>query len=858
MAVNFDARCLAAATAAADGKLTEAEVLDAFQRLTDRKAQLEASGQLTGQAERLRRFAGEEAERTRIAAAMRRRHAALNAIVRDKLDRQVDGLIAAGMKPHRALLAILEGTERGTANARKSVNALRGAYRKRYVGAMLAEVQESHPHIVKLLRDDKFDAAVLTEMMELRQGGTPGKTGNSDAKFLASTFAKFAEMSRTDLNRLGASIGKLDGWAGVQMHDDLKLIRVGKDAWVGRIVALLDLERTFPDGLSGPEAARALGDIYDTIITGFDNTISGAEKGMRVNPANMAKQLGKSRVLHFKDAEATRAYQKEFGYGNTISGIISHLENSARVASVMDTLGPNPQVMFAAMAKTAQRKVKESTAYSDKEKQQIIASLATDGGVLKSGLDIAVGTASRPVNVTAAKIGADIRAWQSMAKLGGAVISSFTDTVTVAAAAQFRGSNFFTTFGRQVAGVLAGRPKAEQAEIGFLIGEGFDGLIGSIVNPHAVLDGPVGMMGKLQELFFRFNGLTWWTDANRSMAGRMISAEMGMRSQTMWGELPAKYRHVLEMNGIDQTRWGVIRQASLRNVNGRDYVTPDRIRELPDDAFVDLVGSRLDGANAERRAQVLGDARRGLELDVLRFFADETNYAVITTDARTRRYMTWGGLRPGTFAGEAARLVMQFKAFPLAFLERVGGRALFGHRAGATAMERGAHIGTLLAGLTLMGYASMTVKDLVKGYWPPRDPSDPRTWLSAAQQGGALGIYGDFLFSKVNRFGGGLTETLLGPSIGSIADLMEIGLGARDFMIDVAQGEEGRFSGSQALSWGAGNIPFANLFYVKPALDWLFLNSLRETLSPGYLQRQRRTRSREYGQERYLPETAVQ
>jgi hypothetical protein len=240
-----------------------------------------------------------------------------------------------------------------------------------------------------------------------------------------------------------------------------------------------------------------------------------------------------------------------------------------------------------------------------------------------------------------------------------------------------------------------------------------------------------------------------------------------------------------------------------------------------------------------------------LELSVLRFFADETGYGVITTDAKAQRYMGLNmGARPGTVGGEAIRFIMQFKGFPIAFTERVLGRGIFGHRKEAKAGEKFAQIGSLLAGMTLAGYASMTMKDFIKGYWPPRDPSDPRTWLAAAQQGGAWGIYGDFLFSQTNRFGGGLAETLLGPTLGSAIDLVEIGLDARDTALS---GGEESFGASRAFSNIWANVPGANLFYVKPAMDYLWLNSLRETLSPGYLRRQERTRKREYDQERLYP-----
>lgn len=855
MNASFDARCLRAAVAAANGKLTEQEVLDAFQRISDHKAALNAAGNLTGRDARLRRFAAEEAERTRIAAAMRRRHAALNVIVRDKIDRQVDGFIADGMKPHRALLAILEGTERGTANARKSVNATRGAYEKAWLGGLMAKFEAEAPHLIGLLRNKEFDADVLREMMQLRKGGNPGVTGNSDAKFVAKTFAEYAELVRTELNRLGASIGKLDGWAGPQMHDDQKLIAAGKDAWVGRTVTLLDLERTFPDGVTSAEAANILGDIYDTIVTGFSNEPSAAEVGKRTSPANMAKALGQHRVLHFKDAEATITYQQEFGYGNTISGMLGYMRNAARIASAMETLGPNPEVMFAAIAKSLARKVKESSTYTPKQKRDYIKALNVQSGALRAGLNVATGAYARPDNVTFAKIGTDIRALESMAKLGGAVISSIGDTVTSAAAAHFRGNNFFTSWGRQVAGVLAGRPKAEAAEIGYLIGEGFDGLIGHITSAHVVNDGPVGFLAGLQQQFFKWNGLTWWTDVNRSVAARTISAEMGMRTAHAFDELPAAYRHVLSTNGIDAAKWEAIRKASLRNVNGRAYVTPDRIRDLPDAAVAPLVADRLLAAKGDpkRTAMILNDARRELQMDVLRFFSEETNYAVIQTDARTRRYMT-GGFQAGSLAGEAVRMVMQFKGYPLAFVERVGGRALFGQSKEVGGLARAAHIGQVLAGLTLAGYAAMTAKDVLKGYWPPRDPSDPRSWMAAAQQGGAWGIYGDFLFSQTNRFGGGLLSTLAGPSIGSMADLSQILLNARDYGISAASGDEGKFAAGQALSWAVGNTPFANLFYVKPALDYLFLNSLREAASPGYLRRQSTRRRREYGQELVMPQ----
>lgn len=833
---KIGADCLAAANAASGEKLSREDIEAAFQSVAEERQRLQASGDITNLGEKLKAFAEREAERTKIAAALQRRHAALNILVRDRQERAITGFVNAGMSPKKALLAVLEGTQKGVEGGRNSVNALNGAYEARYLGGMFGEMQADAPHLIKALRDPRLDADIMREMAELKEGGKPGITGNKDAQFVAKTFAKYAELSRTDLNRLGASIGKLDGWAGHQSHDDVKMIAAGKPTWVERIIPRLDLARTFPDISSLDDLKSVLGDIYDTIITGMPNKPTAAEIGQRVNPANLAKSLGKTRVLHFKDADAGLAYREEFGYGNTVSGMVAHLRNAARVAANMESLGPNPEVMYASLVSGLSRKITDDPNLSPAEKAKQTKALKLDGGALRQALDISTGMVSRPVDTNAAKIGADIRAVQSMSKLGAAVWSSMTDTVTGGLASQFRGSGFFKGFVNQVDGIMRGRPKGEQAEISYLLGEGFDGLIGHIVSPAAAVDGPVGRLSKLQETFFRWNGLSWWTDIQRAAAGRMISAEMGMRAKTAFKDLPANYKHVLGLHNITEAKWEAIRKAEFREINGKSYVTPDRIRALPDEA---LAGLGKDAAKA----------RQDLEMSVLRFFADETSYGVIETDARSRRTTTLG-LRPGTLAGEGIRFLMQFKGFPIAFSQRAIGRAAFGFRKNAK-LEQAAHIGTMIAGMTMAGYAAMTMKDLTKGYWPPRDPTDIKTWAQAFVQGGAAGIYGDFLLGRVNRFGSGLAETAMGPAFGMAFDAGDMILKARD--AGLSSDEEVKLA--DWINFTTQNTPFANLYWTRPVLDFLFLNSMREVASPGFQRKVEAKRRSQYGQRNVMPKS---
>ena len=58
--------------------------------------------------------------------------------------------------------------------------------------------------------------------------------------------------------------------------------------------------------------------------------------------------------------------------------------------------------------------------------------------------------------------------------------------------------------------------------------------------------------------------------------------------------------------------------------------------------------------------------------------------------------------------------------------------------------------------------------------------------------------------------------------------------------------------GGDLVRLAKGNIPFANLFYVKGAMDYLVWYQLQEALNPGYLRRMERRVKRENDQEYWL------
>lgn len=848
--------CIDAVQRAAGGKLTDDEVLAVFEAVDRKQKRLEAEGKLDGLGARLAKEMQDEADKTRILAAMQRKHAALNAIVRDRLETHVANLRASGIRPDKAVLAIMEGTQKGVEGARKSVAATKLAYEAKFIGGMMADITRDRPHVQALLGDEKFNADITREMFELREGGRPGITGNEDAKAVAKVFATYAEVSRTELNRLGAAIGKLDGWAGPQAHDDIRMLKAGEDAWKAKVLQHLDAARSFPDVTDPADLNNILHNVYMDVVTGQDRTISAKEKGEFTSPANLAKKLGEHRVLHFKSADDWMAYRDAFGYGNSFSAMIQHQRRAAQLAGQMEVFGPNPAVMLGSLVDSLRRQIRLDEGMSAAERTKVIAKLDFEVGKSGSPLSNAymemagITSATPTANRTMGTIGTEIRGAITTAKLTGAVLTSLpTDNTMAGLAGMFRGSGFWKSWISQMDGMFHGRPKGEQRTLSYLYGEGFDGLTEHILHPFAAQDAGKGMASKSAMWMFKWTGMTWGTDVARSVASRVIGAELGMMSGKSHVSLPERYRHTLEMHGIGELEWEAMRTMAFKAENGKTYLTPDRARNIPDEALEPFVAKRIEGIAENKRTPEMierfrEDARRDIEMGLRRFVADETNYGVIETDARSRR-LTLHGTQAGTMAGEALRFIMQFKGFPIAFTERVLGRAFtggIGETAGQRFMSNIPHMGALMAGLTMAGYASMTMKDAARGYWPPREPNG-KTLVAAAMQGGAFGIFGDFLFADANRFGNSTLETMAGPGFSDVAKISNM----------LRRDIRGEGRAVEAFNAIHDNIPLLNLWYTRAAVEVLYANSVREALSPGYLRRRDAKRREDYKQERWVP-----
>lgn len=818
--MSFDA-CLTAVRAALPD-ITEREIDELFTELERARRQKLTAGVARDLEEATRLAAADLAEQARLAATIREREALLNEMKVAQLVGYARAQFADD--PAEAIEARAVGIASAKEGARRSAMTEQRAVLEEYVGGIRYDLEEAG--VYQLFVSNAMEREVARALRALDSGETVAGVP-AEAQKLAAIIRKWQEKSRADLNAEGAWVGKLTDYIARQSHD-VTLLRkaaglgVKADdpahfaAWRDFIRPLLDPQRTSLDD-------DFLREAYVGLVSGDHLKSGDAPPSGFVGPRNLAKKVSAERVLHFKDADAWLSYNERFGMGSLSESVVHSLELAAQNVGLMRVFGTNPRSVLTQAV--------DQLAADLRGAPNKLRAFHNRVPALERMLSHLDGTTRVPENEIMAEVGTAVRLFESVTKLPMMLVSQFGDLATYASEIKFTfGKGFLGSIGEAVNGLGKTLGDAERNKLLAQIGIFADGMAADIAVKFGAVDSPRGKMAALQQKFFGLVGARWWNGTMRRRAAEMMSHHLAGERRKSFEGLPRDLRRVLGLYEIDAADWDAIR-ANVREFDGRGFI----------------VAEGLDAAVARKfRA----------------FIADRVDYAVLNPGAKSNYYMMWGtDLKRGTAAGEALRFVMQFKGYPIAFTERVLGREVYG-RGAATLGEALTNkngemvaLAQMILWTTALGYVSMSVKDMVKGK-DPRDVTDPeiawKTFLAAAAKGGGLGIYADFLFGEVNRYGGGTASTLLGPAVGDFAqitDLMKLAVRGEDVSSEALR---------KALSMAAGTNPYASIVvngYGRVALDYLVLYRIQEELSPGYLRRVERRMMQEQGQEFIFPPT---
>jgi hypothetical protein len=814
--------------------MTEEEILGLFEQVKKMRRRVLAGKKAADAAEEVMAAASNWADRLEVEAVAQKRALQLQMAARLKA---VD-MVLNTFKGREAdgISALQVGIQSARAGSRLSVDAMGKGLTGQYLGGVLADLNALGKDRYALFKRGAMDKEVAMALFSIDNPATPFR-GPKEALEIAQVMHKWQEKARLDRNRAGAWIGKEPGYIVRQSHDRSKIRRAGFEQWKADILPLLDWDRT-ADGQFDPEINDTgindfLKTVYDDISTGVHLKPETRENSLARTGTigSAAARASRERVLHFQNGEAWFNYNQKYGRGNLREAFTYGLGNAAQSTALMRVFGPSPQANLESIIDDV---------------RQTLRSRADMAGIdrlnnalprLHNQMKEIDGTLNIEGNPSLALVGRVVRTMESLSKLGGALLSSFSDAPTFASEFAYQGRGFFGSMAQGMAGLLQGRGTVEQQRIMSLCGVFFDSMSGGLGARFAGEELP-GKLTALQQLFFRMNGLGWWTDTWKRSATLMMSHDLALEKGLDWNGLTNERRRVLGLYGIDAGRWDIIRAGQTMAADGRDYLTPEAVYDVPDamlERYLLDQGKQVSpGRVAELRDEIATQLRT--------YFRDRVDYAVLEPDARTRAILRQG-TAAGTGVGEALRFVTQFKSFPTAYLQKVLGREFFGRGAEkwgeALRNEHGeiSNFARLFLMMTLFGYGSMTAKQFIAGK-TPREPDDPKTWIAAAAQGGGLGIYGDFLFGEKSRMGSSFYSSLAGPALGSAESVYNLYQNIR----------EGKDVTSETFRLFFNHLPGNNLFWFRTAFDHFIGYNLYEMMNPGYIDRMKRRVEKENNQ----------
>lgn len=797
--------------------ISDAEVARLERSVSRRAAAISAATPTLTPNEAITQAAEQAIAAAKAAAASKKRAALLNEGKRQVLLGQIQA--GWGNQLGLGLRSAVNGTQRNVAGARISAAGQQDVVRSQLVGGLHAALSKLGKEDLRLFLSDAIEDDIARVMFRL--------SSDADTKGLPAAAVRigkvlydFQETARGMANKEGAAIGKYAGYIFRASHDITKI--AGNEVeWKAAANRTFDLPRMMAE-MEMDSSDAVVDSLYKTLSTGLHLKANIPDPTSKGGLGSLANRLSKEKVIHFKDADAFMTYNRSYGSGNLREAVVGGLDHASRQIGLMQVLGTNPAAFLDSMEAQLAKELKTRNPSPDQ-----VTRFRNDIAGAKSRLREVDGSNDIPGNSTLAHYAQAVRTLQTMSSLGGSLLSSFADVGLFMVSARHNGINIFQAAGTAVRGLLTGRSSAERTEMASALGVVFQSMSGKMASRFSADDGSRGALSSMQQLYFKLNLQTWWSDNLKFAAAEMLSHNLASHAGKGWGQLDPRLAKTLGLYGMDEAKWNKARKNVQAAADGTPFMVADGI-----------------GDEATERA-------------LRAYFTDQNQYLLLEPDSESRYLAKWG-TQKGTAAGELIRFMMQFKSYTIAFTQKMVGRELIGNVdadvRGAGVLAKAATNSQAMIGMsqlvllsTLFGYLSMSMKDLAKGK-EPRDPTDPKTALAALQQGGGLGIMGDFLFGQQNRAGGGFISTLVGPTAGDLESIANIYFKARDAALDPDKKAE---VGDELFRLTYSNIPGNNLFYVKPVMDYLLLWNLQESMNPGAMQRMERNAHKQ-GQEFFI------
>jgi hypothetical protein len=661
-----------------------------------------------------------------------------------------------------------------------------------------------------------------------------GRETSEQARAFHAAFSEQAEKFRQMFNEAGGNIAKLESWGLPQIHDASALLRAGREEWKRAIAPMLDTAKmrdplTQAPGIGRERLDEVLDHVWESVVTDGWSTREASRQP--IGQGALANRRQDHRFLVFKGPDEWRAYNRDFGAGDTFAVMTSHLRSMARDVASMQILGPNPEATITWLKQVVEQERakaitgKPSLWYSGKDG----AAAAISAFVRENAADYLIDNTWRqirgsagPVNSMLANGLAGMRNIIVSARLDKAAITAFFDDPRLQVQARMLTGMPVANMARSIVQNMTQDGKAYALRAGLNIEAAMH-----VMHQEARFAGSVGgpeWTRWLPDRVLNWTGLEPWTRAGKAAFGLDFMGYAADHHGTAFADLPARLRGTMEGYGISADHWRAMQKAAVDEPeSGARYLLARDIAQADD------------------------PLARDAALKYTEMILQETERAVPTSTHRGKAIMS-AGTREGTFVGELVRSGTMFKSFTASYM-LTWGNALAHELGPATGLPRiargAAYVAPMLIAGAVTGGIAYQAKQIVAGK-DVMDPKDPKFWLAGLATGGGLGIYSDFLFADQTRFGHSIAETFAGPLVQTGGDVLRIGQSA------IKSAYTGKNSvGAPAVKFLRDNAPGGQMWMLGPAFDRVLFDQLDYMARPdGHkaLRQREQTLRRETGQ----------
>lgn len=682
--------------------------------------------------------------------------------------------------------------------------------------------------LLQIAKSGTLDREIIAAKFSLERGETPTIPITEEAWKIAKVYHSVTKEILESKRAAGVSIGEIQGYVK-QTHDSMKIQKAGFPTWLSDILPKLDIEKTFGDrDPMGKESQIMMKEIYDSIVDGKHGFIPNspvADDLVTVfKTSRLGDKLKRNRTFHFKDGQSFYDYNSSYGRKSLFNTMMGDINNSSNQVGLISTFGTDPQKTIEALIK--QNGLSENDAKTVRNVYKNVQGYSNLGG-----------------DSLKAKIGAGLRAQQAMSKLGMATLSSLGDWASSAAILHSNfGTGYLGNMGKLMEHYLKSVPSEARNTWSEKLGLYLEDMVNHIhANNEAGATGP-GMISEMQRLSFKASGLELHTAASVLAESRMLATQLAEISSKSWDNLSPRVQANLGLYNIDRTDWALLKM-STEDIHGYQAMTPEAVEALDPQYFSDLRDVKYEGKKFKPTPEQM---QRELSTKLRTFITDNASLGVPQPGSRVKAFIL-GDTDQASWEGQLRRFVGQFKSFPLT-VHQVFSRVALANpertsQSAFDAIFKGqgdvkGMVGFMLTS-TLMGYLAIQAKNVIKGQSVNLNPGldDTKDYF---RQGGALGLYGDFLFGDYkNAYNSPgmlkFAKNVAGPVLSEGFDVAQLWTDA----MDSRSNSHGRHVQpkqveKQAITMMQRNTPFGNMFWSKYVLDKYIWDQMKEAADPGY------------------------